>query len=101
MHQHSAPGLQAKVVPQREHRASIASLLHDWAAIPDAFGGACAIVVGSRYGYDACECLFANSRRQKPRGDLPMKNPLDSLGQTIALGVVLTLVVIALIHAIA
>jgi len=30
-----------------------------------------------------------------------MKNPLDSLGQTIALGVVLTLVVIALIHAIA
>jgi hypothetical protein len=30
-----------------------------------------------------------------------MKNPLDSLGQTITLGFVLTLVVILLIHAIA
>jgi len=30
-----------------------------------------------------------------------MKNPLDSLGQTIALGFVLTVVVILLIHAIA
>ena len=67
----------------------------------NAFGGACAIVVGSLYGYDARDYRFAISRRQTPRGDLPMKNPLDSLGQTIALGVVLTLVVIALIHAIA
>ncbi len=30
-----------------------------------------------------------------------MKNPLDSLGQTITLGFVLTLVVMLLIHAIA
>jgi hypothetical protein len=30
-----------------------------------------------------------------------MKNPLDSLGQTIALGFVLTIVVVLLIHAIA
>jgi len=30
-----------------------------------------------------------------------MKNPLDSLNQTIGLGVVLTIVVILLIHAIA
>jgi hypothetical protein len=30
-----------------------------------------------------------------------MKNPLDSLGQTIGLGLVLTVVVILLIHAIA
>jgi hypothetical protein len=29
-----------------------------------------------------------------------MKNPLDSLGQTIILGVVLTVVVVLLIHAI-
>ena len=29
-----------------------------------------------------------------------MKNPLDSLGQTITLGLVLTVVVILLIHAI-
>ena len=29
-----------------------------------------------------------------------MKNPLDSLGQTIGLGVVLTIVVVLLIHAI-
>ena len=32
---------------------------------------------------------------------MPMKNPLDSLYQTITLGVVLTIVVILLIHAIA
>jgi hypothetical protein len=30
-----------------------------------------------------------------------MKNPLDSLGQTIALGVALTVVMVLLIHAIA
>ena len=30
-----------------------------------------------------------------------MKNPLDSLWQTVALGVVLTVVVVLLIHAIA
>lgn len=30
-----------------------------------------------------------------------MKNPLDSLGQTVVLGFVLTIVVILLIHAIA
>jgi len=30
-----------------------------------------------------------------------MKNPLDSLGQTITLGVVLTIVIVFLIHAIA
>ena len=30
-----------------------------------------------------------------------MKNPLDSLGQTVALGFVLTLIVIGLIHLIA
>lgn len=30
-----------------------------------------------------------------------MKNPLDSLGQTVILGFVLTIVVILLIHAIA
>ncbi len=30
-----------------------------------------------------------------------MKNPLDSLAQTITLGVVLTIVVVLLIHAIA
>jgi hypothetical protein len=30
-----------------------------------------------------------------------MKNPLDSLGQTIGLGVVLTIVMVLLIHAIA
>jgi hypothetical protein len=30
-----------------------------------------------------------------------MKNPLDSLGQTVALGFVLTLIVIGLIHIIA
>ena len=30
-----------------------------------------------------------------------MKNPLDSLGQTIALGVVLTVVMVILIHMIA
>jgi len=30
-----------------------------------------------------------------------MKNPLDSLGQTVALGFVLTLIVVLLIHAIA
>ena len=30
-----------------------------------------------------------------------MKNPLDSLNQTIALGVVLTVIVVLLIHAIA
>jgi hypothetical protein len=29
-----------------------------------------------------------------------MKNPLDSLGQTIVLGIVLTVVVVLLIHAI-
>jgi hypothetical protein len=30
-----------------------------------------------------------------------MKNPLDSIGQTVALGFVLTLIVIGLIHLIA
>jgi hypothetical protein len=30
-----------------------------------------------------------------------MKNPLDSLGQTVALGFVLTIIVVLLIHAIA
>jgi len=30
-----------------------------------------------------------------------MKNPLDSLGQTVALGFVLTIVIVLLIHAIA
>ena len=30
-----------------------------------------------------------------------MKNPLDSIGQTVALGVVLTIIVVLLIHAIA
>jgi hypothetical protein len=30
-----------------------------------------------------------------------MKNPLDSIGQTVALGVVLTIVIVLLIHAIA
>jgi hypothetical protein len=30
-----------------------------------------------------------------------MKNPLDSLGQTVLLGVVLTIIVVLLIHAIA
>jgi hypothetical protein len=30
-----------------------------------------------------------------------MKNPLDSLGQTVTLGVVLTIIVVLLIHAIA
>ena len=35
------------------------------------------------------------------KGDVTMKNPLDSLGQTIVLGLVLTVVVILLIHAIA
>jgi hypothetical protein len=30
-----------------------------------------------------------------------MKNPLDSLGQTVALGFVLTLIVIGIIHLIA
>jgi hypothetical protein len=35
------------------------------------------------------------------KGETLMKNPLDSLGQTIVLGLVLTVVVILLIHAIA
>jgi hypothetical protein len=43
--------------------------------------------------------MTANIRRQK--GNVTMKNPLDSLGQTIILGLVLTVVVILLIHAIA
>jgi hypothetical protein len=43
--------------------------------------------------------MAANIRRQK--GNVTMKNPLDSLGQTIILGLVLTVVVILLIHAIA
>ncbi len=30
-----------------------------------------------------------------------MKNPLDSIGQTVALGVALTIVIVLLIHAIA
>jgi len=34
-------------------------------------------------------------------GDATMKNPLDSLGQTITLGFALTIIVILLIHAIA
>jgi len=33
-------------------------------------------------------------------GDATMKNPLDSLGQTITLGFALTIVVVLLIHAI-
>jgi hypothetical protein len=37
----------------------------------------------------------------RKRGLFQMKNPLDSLGQTIVLGFVLTVVVILLIHAIA
>jgi len=35
------------------------------------------------------------------QGGTLMKNPLDSLGQTIVLGLVLTVVVVLLIHAIA
>ena len=35
------------------------------------------------------------------KGETLMKNPLDSLGQTIVLGLVLTVVVVLLIHAIA
>jgi hypothetical protein len=35
------------------------------------------------------------------KGETFMKNPLDSLGQTIILGLVLTVVVMLLIHAIA
>jgi hypothetical protein len=35
------------------------------------------------------------------KGETFMKNPLDSLGQTIVLGLVLTVVVVLLIHAIA
>lgn len=34
-------------------------------------------------------------------GETRMKNPLDSLGQTIILGFVLTVIVVLLIHAIA
>ena len=49
-------------------------------------------------GATACDHLG----KQKPvKGTSPMKNPLDSLGQTITLGFVLTIVVILLIHAIA
>jgi|HubBroStandDraft_6_1064221.scaffolds.fasta_scaffold1904751_2 hypothetical protein len=61
----------------------------------------CAIVVSSRYGYDGCERLLPIQVDKSQEGTLPMKNPLDSLEQTITLGVVLTIVVILLIHAIA
>jgi hypothetical protein len=46
---------------------------------------------------------LGSSGETKPptKGKSPMKNPLDSLGQTITLGVVLTIVVVLLIHAIA
>jgi hypothetical protein len=33
-------------------------------------------------------------------GTVPMKNPLDSLSKTIVMGLVLTVVVVLLIHAI-
>jgi hypothetical protein len=101
MHQQSLPGLQAKVVPQREQRSSMPSLLHDWRAMPERDAPRCAIVVGSRYRYDGHERLLPIQVDKSQEGTLPMKNPLDSLGQTITLGVVLTIVVILLIHAIA
>jgi hypothetical protein len=46
---------------------------------------------------------LGSSGETKPpiKGKPPMKNPLDSLGQTIVLGLVLTVVVVLLIHAIA
>jgi hypothetical protein len=43
--------------------------------------------------------MAGNIRRQK--GNITMKNPLDSLQQTIVLGFVLTVIVVLLIHAIA
>ena len=101
MHQQSAPGLQAMVVPQREHRSFMQPLLHDRLATPDRFASRGAIVVGGRSRYDGGERLLPNRIDKSQEGTLPMKNPLDSLGQTITLGVVLTVVVILLIHAIA
>ena len=47
---------------------------------------------------NACSPIRVDKSQE---GTLPMKNPLDSLGQTITLGVVLTVIVILLIHAIA
>jgi hypothetical protein len=77
-------------------------LLHGWPATPERDDAPrCAIVVRGRYRYDARESLVDNPGRKNLEGTLPMKNPLDSLGQTITLGVVLTVVVILLIHAIA
>jgi hypothetical protein len=57
-----------------------------------------AIVGGAGCGYDGGRKQVALQLGIEGNA---MKNPLDSLGQTITLGVVLTIVVILLIHAIA
>jgi hypothetical protein len=44
--------------------------------------------------------IVATARDNHEEGET-MKNPLDSLGQTVTLGFVLTLIVIGLIHVIA
>jgi hypothetical protein len=53
------------------------------------------IAVGQPRAYDG-----AAIGENQPQRDA-MKNPLDSLGQTVALGVVLTIVMTFLIHVIA
>jgi hypothetical protein len=52
----------------------------------------------ARLCYDGGELASATPCH---KGMKRMKNPLDSLGQTVTLGFVLTIVVILLIHAIA
>jgi len=56
---------------------------------------ASAIAEALAYHYDGCASLHNYRKR------LRMKNPLDSLGQTVLLGFILAVVAHLLIHAIA
>lgn len=101
MHQHSAPGLQVRLAPQREQMISICPLSHgqvpmseDECPMPQLWCRATLGIMPAN-GFRPFEVTRGN------KGTLTMKNPLDSLGQTITLGVALTVVVILLIHAIA
>lgn len=101
MHQQSALAPQVKVVPQREQRWSMTPLLHGRAATPEGDTRAAQLWFAVAIAMMSAKAWSPIQADKNLEGTLPMKNPLDSLGQTITLGVVLTIVVVLLIHAIA
>ena len=101
MHQQSAPGLQEKLVPHREQRVSMTSLSHERSAARHREAATGAIVIAAGRIYHMAAACGDRGNQEPAKGTSSMKNPLDSLAQTITLGVVLTIVVVLLIHAIA